>query len=221
MPPSNAAEWFDRMDRAVRSSAALAVPLRASFRAREIDIGNMEGSVHLAPGGRMDYRLKGSLPMLGQGRFEIRVVSDGHTLAAEGLPSRRVSTPEGLTDSIQAMVSHVGFSFVRIASGWGSDPPAVDPRRTVRLEGLTLGPADLVHGRMAQSVRYTQTFVEEHWGKEMGALDVVVWIDAETFLPLKKIFRGQGAEGVTVEEEYEGIESGGPVDPARFELPAR
>jgi len=76
-----------------------------------------------------------------------------------------------------------------------------------------LGPKEKIDGRDVHRIEYSGEF-------ESGEVPCVVWIDAETLLPLKREMRGfHGQEKLTFVETFTGFKLDEKIESSKFEIP--
>jgi outer membrane lipoprotein-sorting protein len=137
---------------------------------------------------------------------------------------------QGQSPMAGAAVPNLTHFFARLA-GWGllfgvpsifrdewpRDEQFEQALRAYRKETFALGPREKVGEREAQVVTFVLVITDEDDGSK---IKVVIWVDRQTLLPLKKEFRSFKDESVVyTAETYHEFKLDEKFDEALFELP--
>jgi outer membrane lipoprotein-sorting protein/Tol biopolymer transport system component len=175
--------------------------------------GPMHGTLLLAPGNRLKYRLVCGAPAdAGPNQDEaFTFVSDGKTLVTLKAGQPRPQKVEEVRDRFQETVtgwgSRIGlfFSLSHVNHGGDEDYRALRPS-----DFRTVG-RDKVEGRVANVIEFTLT-------RGPAATRHTLWLDTETGLPLKFVVKTREGFGTT--ETYRNWELDPDVPDETFALPA-
>jgi outer membrane lipoprotein-sorting protein len=147
----------------------------------------------------------------------MEAVSDGMKLVATITPpgkSTTKPTPKTFHELLCKMVCRAGVSgtlFIIEPAGPGPEKEA-DPDQVFKVSDFKAGKATKVNGRAARVLHYRVTLP----GQE--PLDVTLWLDAKTLLPLKRVFAKTGMRPALTETHTE-FKLNPKLGAKTFELP--
>jgi outer membrane lipoprotein-sorting protein len=209
---NEAEQLFHKMDQQITKAKTLQVAVTVTLEgAKE---GKFEGTLALAQGNKARLKLKGDLA--GK-QMDLEMVSDGSRLrtSSSGGKQNVEDTPKKLNDTIAGPLGRAGlFAPLMSIRRAGPKQDEFDPEKMFRLSGFKLGKKDKVGGRDAQAVEYQLALPEG------PTFQAVVWLDAQTALPLRRtLTASKDGERITVTEVYRGLRLDAALDAKTFELP--
>jgi outer membrane lipoprotein-sorting protein len=168
-----------------------------------------KGSLIVAEGNKLRFTYRGNIEEKAE---EVTTISDGKKWmilpAVPELEQKEIPPPKDLEGTIRKALCQQGMmlSGLIIATPDGFGP--------WRVSHFKLGKKEKVGDRQAQAVEYRLR------AKDDEPVTVVVWIDVETKVPLKRLFamKGEGKD-MSVTETYRDVKLDGKIDPKKFELP--
>ena len=167
------------------------------------------GNLAVADGNRLRAELRG-----GHGPDDrVVVVSDGKRTAMNDVVDA-TPPPKGTTAELLGCFGRGGAypTMFRTEVVGPGETPGITPEQ-VRATGFEWRGAEQVGGRRAVVVGYRLGVKRESYG-------VTAWIDAETHLPIKRVFTcREGGRDVTATETYGRVVVDGKIDPRLFDLP--
>jgi outer membrane lipoprotein-sorting protein len=213
--PNEAEKLFREMEAKVTKAKAIDCTYEATAEA-DNKKGTMKGTLLLAEGNKVRMGIEGDL---GGMKSKYTMIADGMKMksVAEGAPAQPAQdAPKWLGDAVRSSLARAGlfFPFMTISA----TPPGKDFKADEHfpVSDFKLGKKEAVGKQEAQVVQYTLTMKSITDVK----LDVSVWIDTKTHLPLKRTLTGSiDGNKMTVTEMYTKMELDGKVDAKQFELP--
>lgn len=203
--------------RAMEKKLDLAKTIQVTFESRAEglrDSGTFNGTLTVTESNKM--HLEGAIEIKGT-KVDWKKISDGTKTTEEGLDRGFRATSKSLTEDLRRSLTHGGFimgtymSAARDGEEFWMDFRASD---------FELGKPDNVGTRRAQIVASKLTPVAKGKTKVDITFSETIWLDAETNLPLKRVFTGNpDGKKITFTETYEKFVLDPKVDAKLFELP--
>jgi outer membrane lipoprotein-sorting protein len=204
-PPQDAEKLYNDMAGQLQKAATLEVSFTA--RAEGAKKADLKGVVKLAAGNKALTVVEGEL---GGKPFRVTVVSDGtnqQTRAGGGDAIER-PTPPTYNALLTAIVERLGaFNLLLLRA---DDDPA-KLRANFTPGNFKLGKVEMVGGRPAQAIEYQIT------SEKSPPMQVTLWLDAKTNLPLRRVTR-LGADALLT-EDYATFRVNVPLEAGTFDLP--
>ncbi|HEU4339726.1 MAG TPA: hypothetical protein VFS19_06630 [Planctomycetota bacterium] len=210
---NEAEELFKKMEEKLAKAKTVQVKGSGSS---EMSEGEMKAATVLLWETGNKARLDTELTIPGMGDIKGLYVSDGKHAAARGPESKDGKTPEKLTsDLVQSWARGGGFFVIMwIEAATFKDENHPKRAQVPKPVGFKMGPKEKVGDREAQKIEYALTNIEAE------DVSMALWIDPETFLPVKREMRGfHGKEKLTYFETYSDLKLDEKIDAAKFELP--
>jgi hypothetical protein len=153
--------------------------------------------------------------MVGGRQVTARLFSDGSTMRGGDLSAPfTFDTPPALRDGLDVVFLRMGMLHNVERLSRGQPPEGVDGKARAWLANTKVDhqPGEPIRG--ASTDRYTFVLSVD---RKPGSADVVLWVDSQTGLPLRRDLVVHFPEGdMRVREEYLSFVLDGPVDDAEF-----
>jgi outer membrane lipoprotein-sorting protein len=212
---NDAEKLFRAMEKKVRAAKSLEIVFEGSGGSDGVKV-NVKGKALLAPGGM--YRIQASVDFGGKSD-QGTVISDGKTIYNKSSDSDPAKTREARpadADRLHAYLGRLGVvvSFSVLGDETATEQPKdFDLDKTVPVADFKLGVKEKVGAKDAQVVECAVT-VNRKTGK------MVVWIDPQTQLPLKRSIEvKEGRETRVFVETYTSLTMDAKLDTKLFEVP--
>ena len=210
---NDAEKMFRTMEKKIAGSKTLQLTVDSAMESSK-GKGKLTGSVLLAQGNKVRLELTGNF----SGKpFAMKLVSDGTKMRAESdmvkAPAVK-NTEKDLGADLSAGLSRAGV-FAGLLIGRSSRPgqKAAPLDAHLKASNFALGKKEKDGERQTQVIDYVLTIGP---GEK---LNVQLWLDTDTQLPLKRVMSGQkGKEKVRITETYE-VKVDEKVDDQKFALP--
>jgi outer membrane lipoprotein-sorting protein len=215
-------ELFRKMEEKVKGAATLQMSFATEIESKERP-AKLGGRILIGGGNRARLEVRGT--SAGQ-EVEFVLISDGSDISVkmtDGIEVKREATPGVLRVTLLAAAADMGIMSGLPLAIWlgevalGQEMPTT-PERIMNASNFSLRGTEKVGGREAREVEYVLELLGEVLEPENpfepGVL-MRVWIDAETFLPLKRVTRGIHV----MRETYSDVRIGEPIDEKEFRLP--
>jgi hypothetical protein len=207
------AEWlFRRMEATLQAARPLCLRFQIKTKGAPKE-GLMDGSLVLAHGNKARLEMKGQ-------PVTAFVVSDGTRMKGSMSPGTGAAcdkpTPDSLGKTLVALLSRAGpiAVCVEATSPWWRGGP-FETDLEFRVAGLSCGRSETVAGRAACVVCYQIVYIHRPGRAET----VKLWIDARTYLPLKReVTANISSKMFWICETYE-VQFADRLDPKVFTLP--
>ena len=207
---NEAEELFKKMEEKFAKAATLSVKMKGTVDSNGT-VMDVESEITLAEGNRARAEFK--LTAQGQTRSS-EVVSDGKTTRVVpmggGVP-QTFPTIEKLGALLARGLARGGAVPTISAFSTARDVKA-DPDRNLTAKDFTLGAKEKIGDRDTQVVAYKLS------GLGLTDIDVNVWIDLKTYVPVKRLMTAKAKRNVTEEASLE-CTFDEKIDAAKFELP--
>lgn len=172
-----AKKLFDSVEKKVQSAKSLKLKFAGELKEGERGF-TLNGSLLLGPGNKMNLAVKAKM---GDKDQEMSAISDGKNvvLTQRGTP-KTDPVPEGYTKKIQENLFRLGPTLTTITA---VQPPSSKRKPPLfEVSDYALGKTEKLGKRESKILSYKLTL-----GKKQ--MQVKVWIDAKTKLPVKRILR--------------------------------
>jgi len=181
--------------------------------------GTLKGAVLLGEGNKVRIEMSNES---GGMKGEETVISDGTKSKASDKGALTTDVPKWLGEAVRAAVARCGVALLSVLGPRPADPEKEFPEKEFKIDehfqvsDFKLGKKEMVNKQEAQAVQYTLTLKKPKKEK----IEVSVWIDPKTQLPLKRVLTGTlDGKKMTITETYTKMEIDGKIDPKQFELP--
>ncbi len=201
-----AEELFKQMEAKLAGANSIQLKFEGEMKPQGI---KLTGTLVLGEANQARCDMEGRV---GEEKQSMAIVSDGkmaQLIASEGAKNRPFEVPETLGRLMRLCVARAGCMGA-IDASQREDKAKADPETAFAASDFKLGAKEKVGEREAQAVEYKLTRKGE---KDSAA---IVWIDAETHLPLKRALK-MGTKSLV--ETYTDFKLDEKIDPAKFELP--
>jgi outer membrane lipoprotein-sorting protein len=231
---NEAEKLFRAMEKMVRAAEAVEVAFTYQVEDQARKKWTTKGTLLLTKDKKARLMVSGYFGEKPKATFEL--VSDGKELktrgarffvGSNGVPGveeggqSEQETPKNLHASLGALVSRAGIWYSLFVMPYllreGIDPD--DEGSKVNAYDFKLGAAEKVSEREAKVVRY-------RFGKGgscPGDQEIILWVDAKTLLPLKRVFdlrQNRGVvSGIIITERYNEVTLDPKIDVKAFKLP--
>jgi hypothetical protein len=213
-----AKKLFEAMEERLAKAKSVNLGFSIEVEVEGKKVAAMKGSLTFASGDQARFEAEGKDE--GEG-YKVTLTSDGKRMrhiemaGKKVIKDREVPTPKNLSAEWAWMLSRPGLSF-------GFDSLQISTVREKELNAgelfpisdLKLGVTEKVEGREARVLSYkVRNFRRK-------VLDVTLWVDPLTRLPLKRVgLTSEGGMKAHFVELYTGIKIDEKLDPKQFELP--
>lgn len=213
--PAGAEALFKRMEQPVLKCKTFRCDLKIVLEPGKDN--TVKGRLLVARGNKLRLELDGSIMgKSGKAAF----VSDGTKMLMTGMgPGKPQQANKHLTEIVLASVSRAGIVlplfFAAEVKKAGEKPKPFNLEKDYTVSGFKLGKKEMVAGVMAQAIDYK---IRMRGGKDQ--VDITVWVDAKTHLPVKRLVRlKRDTENLTVTETYTKAALDEKIDGKEFTLP--
>jgi hypothetical protein len=192
-------------------SKATTVTLSFDVNFEEIETGKLKGTLTSMSGNKARFEMRGKLA----GERGLLMVSDGTRIGGSDRDERQ-DTPKKFDELIRAFVSRSGVALASFVVSFEEKPKDLD---AWGVSEFRLREKEKVDEQEVQTVEYQLT-PKGATGAGKGPFTVVVWLSAETNLPVKRVITGKlGERKLTITEAYSKMVLDGKLDEKQFELP--
>ena len=207
----DALKLFERMEGQIHKAKTLQLDydLLITQTSGSADPQSRKGQLVVARADKVRFTVAGRL--LGK-EVKSLLVSDGKRLFSGGFsstkPPEERDTPKQLDRTALLALSRHGI-WLALITGTHMEGFVVSELRP--------GKKDSLDGKEAQAVHYK---MKDTSGLKQGELDVTLWIDTKTLLPLKRVSTSrEGKNRIFITENYTSVKLDGPIAAGTFELP--
>jgi outer membrane lipoprotein-sorting protein len=225
----DAEKLFRQMETKLAKAKTVDCAYEARFEADKAEAVTMKGTLLLGEGNKLRMEWSGES---GGMKEKFTMISDGTKMEPYG-----DDIPKWLGEAVRASMARAGvvrtFEYGSPLFFKWSFPRPPEPKKEFKIDehfkvfDFKLGKKEMVDKQEAQVVQYTlkeKGTLELKEPKE-GKVEVSVWIDTKTLLPLKRIITimmdDMDDKKATYTETYTRQEVDGKIDPKQFELPKK
>jgi outer membrane lipoprotein-sorting protein len=212
--PNEAEQLFRQMEAKVTKVKTLECTYDTKVEADQK--GTIKGKLFLTEGNKSWLEMGAEF---GGKSHKMTVISDGTKMKfvrEDGKSPPVKDVPKWMGEAMRVTFTRAGVTYPYMSTR-ETDEKEFKADEHLRLADFKLGKKEMIDKQEAQAVQYTLT------AKKLQVevkIDVTVWIDTKTQLPLKRVLSVvMGEEKLTLTETYTNIKLDGKIDPKQFELP--
>lgn len=208
---------FKKMEQAVLKAKTLQSDLTVTAGAAKETFMDLKGRIAIAQGAKIRLELEGEVR---KEKDKMTMVSDGNEMimTSSKRPGKAQKTEKNLTEMTMASIARSGITAALFFSVQRSDEKEVEEfsiDKILAVSDFKLGKKEAIDGKEAQAIEYK---LKVKGQKE--TMDVTVWIDVKSGLPVKRVATGtEGDMKFTITETYTKLTLDGKIDDKEFALP--
>lgn len=208
---------FKKMEQAVLKAKTLQSDLTVTAGAAKETFMDLKGRIAIAQGAKIRLELEGEVR---KEKDKMTMVSDGNEMimGSSNRPGKAQKTEKHLTEITMASIARSGITAALFFTAQRSDEKEAEEfsiDKMLIVSDFKLGKKEAIDGKEAQAIEYKLKVKSQ---KE--TMDVTVWIDVKSGLPVKRVATAtEGEMKFTITETYAKLTLDGKIDDKEFALP--